>query len=76
MAKWPTLLRLVSVLERIADALDRAYPVGAAPPVRRKPSTIADLTSYNPAADFEAEQEEDRLRELGLTDGATENSDV
>lgn len=72
--KWPNFLRLtvalmllVKEVRRVADALDRAYPPAADVP-RRPPrqSTIEDLTTYDAEADYEAEQEDERLAELGL----------
>ncbi len=62
--KMPSFVRLVVALERLADAADRAYP----PDLKReKPRklTLDDLSTYDAAADFEAEQEEERRREAG-----------
>ena len=82
--RLPGLFSLIKVLNRIADALDRAYPPDAPDPRLRLPfrkSNLADLTSYNEQADYEAEQEEERERSLmgtllSSSDGEQEQSDV
>jgi len=56
---------MVVALERIADGLDRAYPKDAPAPPKPRKSTLDDLTTYDARADWEAEQEEERKRELG-----------
>lgn len=81
--KLPGIFGLVKVLSRIADALDRAYPPEPKDPRRHlsfRRSELSDLTTYDPQADYEAEQEEDRQRGLIGTllssDGEQEQSDV
>lgn len=74
--RWPALLRLTRVLSeiasslrQIASALDRAYPIEDKDEIarrsRRRPATLADLTTYDAEADYEAELEEERRREQG-----------
>jgi hypothetical protein len=63
----PELLkRLLGVLNRIADALDRAYPE---PQITRqaKPYGPEALTTFSPEHEWEIEQEEERQREQELT---------
>ena len=56
---------LVSVLQRIAEALDRAYPPPM-PVLTRKPAGVENLTIFDAEAAWEAEQEEERKRSQGL----------
>jgi hypothetical protein len=56
---------LVSVLSRIADALDRAYPP-ATIPLTGKAAGPENLTVFDIEAAWQAEQEEERRTELGL----------
>lgn len=69
--KWLRLFahlrRLTLQLQRVADGLDRAFPPPDTNPPhpQGKRSTVMDLSSYDPEADYEAEQEEERLRALG-----------
>jgi hypothetical protein len=60
----PGFLRLLQVLNRIADALDRAYPPVQPPPKQREIGLDA-LSQYDAVADYEAEMEEERLQEQG-----------
>ena len=60
------LKKLLSCLERIADSLERAYPephqVG-----QMKPYGPEALFQFDPSAEAELQEEEERLREQGLT---------
>jgi len=55
--------RLAQSIDRASDILERAYP----PPSKGKPPRITEdaLIRYDPIADYEAELEEERLREQG-----------
>jgi hypothetical protein len=57
--------RLLLVLERIASALERAYPDIAIGRMG-EPAGPENLTVFDPEKEWEREQEEDRQRELGL----------
>jgi len=56
---------LVSVLQRIADALERAYPVPTIP-LTGKPAGPENVTVFDLDAAWDAEQEEERKRSQGL----------
>lgn len=62
----PELLkRLIGCLERIADALEIAYPH---PQARQmKPYGPEALTTFDPEKEYEIEIEEERLKNLGQT---------
>ncbi|HEY0800683.1 MAG TPA: hypothetical protein VGD54_07555 [Steroidobacteraceae bacterium] len=57
------LKRLLSIGERIADALERAYP-----PIRELPNVTPagpeNLIQFDAEAEWQREQEEERLRNL------------
>jgi hypothetical protein len=62
----PELLKkLLSVLNRIADALDRAYPEQQI--IQSKPYGPEALMTFDPEKEWELEEEEERQREQGLT---------
>ena len=62
------LQRLIAVLTRIADALDRAYPI----PVKLgiEPREADGLTIITDETLWEQEQKADRERQLGLPETA------
>jgi hypothetical protein len=61
----PELLkRLLAVGERIASALERAYPEITI--TQMKPYGVEALTTFDPENQFEIEEEEQRQREQGL----------
>jgi hypothetical protein len=57
--------RVASALERIADALDRAFPP-LRPVVESKPAPPENLFQFDPEAEWNKEEEEDRQREVEL----------
>jgi hypothetical protein len=62
----PELLkRLLAVGERIASALERAYPEPAVI-MPHKPYGVEALITFDPEKQFELEEEESRQRENGL----------
>ena len=62
------LSRVARALERIADILERHIP-----PVRKidiKPSGVEDLIQFDPEAQWQREQVEERETEAGVTPGS------
>jgi hypothetical protein len=58
------LKELLAVARRIADALERAYPP-ILEHVSLKPAGPENLTTFDPEKEWELENEEERLKNLG-----------
>jgi hypothetical protein len=59
------LKQAISVLTRIAEALERAYPPIVEMPTVT-PAPPENLTTFDPEAEWNREQEEERQEQLGL----------
>lgn len=59
-------LRFVGIAERIANALDRAYPIPVQSEATRKPLKPEDAIVNTDESLWELEQEEERKRQQGL----------